>query len=81
MEKNGGWTIFGEGIVGCTPTNVPLWNPDISPISRGYLWVSRVSYPQESLERDQGQEYNLQTPSRWLVTVAGWGLDTTYIDV
>ena len=29
-----------QGIVGCTPTNVPtMGNPYISPISRGYLWV------------------------------------------
>ena len=29
-----------QGIVGCTPTNAPLWEiPYISPIFSGYLWV------------------------------------------
>ena len=40
---------INQGIVGCTSTNVPRHGKfrTISPISRGYLWVS---YPQESLE-------------------------------
>ena len=36
-----------QGIVGCTPTNVPLWEIPILGLYSGYLWVS---YPQESLE-------------------------------
>ena len=40
--------IFNQGIVGCTPTNVPRHGKSLSPISRGYLWVS---YPQESHPR------------------------------
>ena len=36
-----------QGIVGCTPTNVPLWEIPIYGLYSGYLWVS---YPQESLE-------------------------------
>ena len=44
-----GWLMAYQGIVGCTlgPTYPVMGNPYISPISRGYLWVS---YPQESLE-------------------------------
>ena len=36
-----------QGIVGCTPTNVPLWEIPILALYSGYLWVI---IPQESLE-------------------------------
>ena len=29
-----------QGIVGCTPTNVPLWKIPIEALYSGYLWVT-----------------------------------------
>ena len=31
--------IFIQGIVGCTPTNVPLWEIPIEALYSGYIWV------------------------------------------
>ena len=36
----GGWLIsHNQGIVGCSPTNVPLWEIPIEALYSGYLWV------------------------------------------
>ena len=43
--------IIFQGIVGCTPTNVPLWEIPILALYSGYLWVIIPKNPLEYCKR------------------------------